>query len=158
MTTDNWNAIKFYTLTATVLNLLLLAVVLLVLAGSCGQVAHADTVAAVIAAEACDQGPVGMAAVAHVINNRAVNQGRTPLEIVMARNQFYGYTASNKERLYRECREIADTLALRLKEGTLGPDITQGAEYFLLPGERVRAWHGAKTVKIKKHTFYRGAK
>jgi len=114
-------------------------------------------VAKVIAAEAANQGINGMTAVANTIANRSKNQGKSPLEVVSAKNQYYGYTAPNKEKLYKEVEEQALGVARKLYEGNL-KDITGGAEFFLLPTEKIRKWHGDKTVTIGEHTFYKGAK
>ncbi len=117
---------------------------------------HADEtqiLAEVIGAEACDQGINGLRAVANTIKNRAIRQHKTPYEIVTAKNQYYGYTAKNRHEIYLTCKAQADYVAKNLM--TL-PDLTDGALFFLLPGERVRVWHGKKTVTINSHTFYRG--
>jgi len=124
-------------------------------AGAAGCIGECRIVAAVIAAEACGEGEIGMRAVAHTIQNRAREWRKTPYQIVTAKNQYYGYTATNRDRLYAQCQQTADRLAMGIYTQTNGHDITEGALYFLLPGERVRAWHGEKTVTIKKHTFYR---
>lgn len=114
-----------------------------------------EVIASVIAAEACGEGVFGMELVAEVIRNRAQAWHKTPYQIVTAKNQFFGYTAPNRARLYTECRQAADRSTLRLLEGSLGHK-TGGALYFLRPGERVRAWHGEKTITWKKHSFYKG--
>lgn len=128
----------------------------LLIAGCWASGAQAeDSVAVVLAAEACSEGEQGIRAVASTIRNRALRRGISVDRVVSEKNQYYGYTASNRHRLYRECRVIADRVASELRAGTL-QDITGGAEYFLLPGERVRAWHGQHTVTIGAHKFYRG--
>lgn len=114
-----------------------------------------DIVAVTIAAEACSEGERGMQAVANTIRNRAVSRGMSARAVVTERNQYYGATAKNRLILYGQCRAIADKLSKNIN--TIA-DITGGAEYFLLPGERVRAWHGKRTVTIGKHTFYKEAK
>lgn len=96
-----------------------------------------------------------MELVAEVIRNRAQVWHKTPYQIVTAKNQFFGYTASNRARLYTQCQQTADRLAQAILARSLG-DKTGGALYFLRPGERVRAWHGDRTVQYKQHTFYRG--
>ena len=111
-----------------------------------------DMVAKVIAAEACNQGEAGMIAVGNVIKNRVVAWHKTPYQIVTAKNQFYGFTAKNRDEIYQGCKKTADYVAANLM--TL-PDITHGGMYFLLPYEHTRAWHGDKTVTIREHTFYK---
>jgi spore germination cell wall hydrolase CwlJ-like protein len=113
--------------------------------------------ARVIAAEGASEGEKGMRAIASTIMNRSNSSGKTPLDIVTAKNQYYGYTAPNKEKLYGQVKDIADAIANDLIEGRL-EDITNGAEYFLLPNEKVRSWHGDRTKTIGKHTFYKEAK
>lgn len=71
-------------------------------------------VAKVIAAEACGEGKFGMELVANVIRNRAVKWDMTPLQVVAQKNQFYGYTAKNKETLYEQCKNVATKLSQRL--------------------------------------------
>jgi spore germination cell wall hydrolase CwlJ-like protein len=114
-------------------------------------------IARVLAAEAASEGRSGMIAVANTIGNRAKDSGRTLMDEVSAKNQYYGYTAENKEKLYKQVKADADKIADNLVEGRLR-DTTGGAKYFLLPTEKVRGWHGDKTVSIGKHTFYKEAK
>lgn len=119
--------------------------------------ADLENIASVIAAEAACQGKIGMQAVGAVIQNRAESRKISPDAVIKQRNQFYGWTASNRTRLYAQVKNIADEIAQQVIDGTL-EDVTGGAEYFLLPGERVRAWHGEKTVTLGEHTFYRERK
>lgn len=109
-------------------------------------------VAEVIAAEAGGESEIGMRAVACVIANRARAQHKTPYQIVTAKNQFYGLTAKNREKLYRQVKPIADKLAARIMSL---PDITGGALYFRTARERVFPWCKIRTVKIGKHIFYK---
>lgn len=118
-----------------------------------GQAEETRILAETIAAEACSEGYEGLQAVANVIRNRAISQNKTPYQIITAKNQFYGYTNKNRTKIYKGCKKTADYLAENIMNL---PDITGGAEYFLLPSEKIRAWHGEKTVTIKKHTFYKG--
>jgi len=109
-------------------------------------------VSKVISAEACSCGEEGMIAVAKTIQNRSEAWDKTYLEVVTQKNQYFGYTASNKEELYSQCGTISDSVLLRLKNL---PDITKGALYFRLPNEPVRAWHKTKTVTICGMDFYK---
>lgn len=116
---------------------------------------HADetqTIAEVIGAEGCSQGFIGLQAISNTIQNRAKRQHKTPYEIVTAKNQYFGYTNPKRHKIYMTCKADADYLAKNIMNLE---DLTDGAEYFLLPGEPVRKWHGRKTVTIKAHTFYR---
>lgn len=113
---------------------------------------EAGIVASVIAAEAAGEGEPGMRAVACVIANRARAQGKTAYQIVTAKNQFYGLTAKNREKLYRQVKSIADNLAARIMSL---PDITSGALYFRTAKERLFPWCKIRTVKIGKHIFYK---
>ena len=115
-------------------------------------VSHADTVAITIAAEAANQGQIGMYAVACTIANRARAWHKTPYEIVSAKNQYYGFTAPNRLKRYAEVKEYADYLASNIMDLE---DNTGGALYFLLPNEHERSWHKVKTVCIKDHCFYK---
>ena len=129
--------------------------VLLLLIGC--QSAFADDfqiIASVIAAEACSEGQVGMDLIAEVISNRAKKWHKTPLEVVTAKNQFYGYTAPNRPKLYAQCQLKADRAATEVFTGETG-QITGGAIYYLLPGEPLRSWHGKKIITYKKHSFYK---
>lgn len=109
-------------------------------------------VAKVISAEACSEGKIGMWAVANTIANRSRTWNKTPYEIVTQKNQYYGYTNPNKEEIYLGCKRIANELSKHIMQLK---DITNGAMYYLLPNERLRKWHGEKTVVIGKHTFYK---
>lgn len=109
-------------------------------------------VAETIGAEACNQGLEGLTAVGNVIANRARRLNKTPYEVVTAKNQFFGYTNKRRHQIYMTCKDKADNVAKNLM--TL-PDLTGGSEFFLLPNEPVRRWHGEFTVKIGAHRFYR---
>jgi len=114
-------------------------------------------VAKVLAAEGASEGEAGMRAIASTIMNRMAGTNKNALDIVSQKNQYYGYTAENKDKLYKQVKDTADKIARDLVEGKL-KDNTGGAKYFLLPKEKVRSWHGDKTVNIGKHTFYKEAK
>jgi spore germination cell wall hydrolase CwlJ-like protein len=109
-------------------------------------------VAKVICAESCGGGKIGQWGVANVISNRSKLWHLTPHKVVTQKNQFFGYTASNKEELFSQCKNEALPLSkyiLQLR------DLTNGAIYFLRPGEEKGSWIGEKTVTIGKHTFYK---
>lgn len=117
--------------------------------------AVASDVAATIAAEGCSEGRKGMLLVSNVIANRVRAWGRTPQQIVSQRNQFYGFTAKNRDKLYAQCKQQADFLAENLM---FIDDQTEGALYFRQPNEAIRSWHGEETVRYKGHIFHREAK
>lgn len=109
-------------------------------------------VAKVICAEACGEGYTGMYGVANVIANRAKLYNKTPYEIITQKNQFYGYTAKNKEKLFIQCADIGLKLSEKIMELD---DITNGALYFKRPEEKIRAWHNEKTFIYKNHEFWK---
>lgn len=109
-------------------------------------------IAEVIAAEAGGEGERGLRAVACVIANRSRAQHKTPYQIVTAKNQFYGYTAKNRHRLYLQVKPIADRLARDIMQL---PDITGGALYFRTEKERLFPWCKIRTVQINHHIFYK---
>ena len=109
-------------------------------------------IAKVLCAEACGEGKIGMIGVANTIANRAKKWHKTPYQIITQKNQYYGYTAKNKNLLYHQCKHIALPLAkniLTLK------DITNGALYFRRKNEPIYSWHKIKTIIIKHHIFYK---
>ena len=111
-----------------------------------------EVVASVICAEAVGEGYVGMYTVANVIANRARKYNLTPYEVVIQKNQFYGYTNKNREELYNQGKEYCDDLT----EDILNlPDITRGAIYFRRINEKKESWHLKRTIKIKNHIFYK---
>lgn len=111
-----------------------------------------EVVASVIAAEACGEGKKGMYAVANVITNRAKKYNMSPYEIVTQKNQFYGYTSKNREKLYLQCKEYTDYLAKNIMKLD---DITKGALYFRRFDEKKRSWHLTMTIQIGNHIFYK---
>jgi len=134
--------------------LLIILLIICLLAGL-AMMARADEtqiVAEVIAAEACGEDEIGLRAVACVIANRAKAQGITPYAVVTARNQFYGYVAKNRHKLYLQVKPIVDMLAkdiMNLK------DITGGALYFRRSDEKMFRWCKTETLRLNNHIFYR---
>ena len=118
-------------------------------------IARADEtqiIAEVIAAEAADQDEIGLRAVACVIANRAKAQGVSPYVVVTARNQFFGYTAKNRYKLYLQVKPIVDKLAMDIMWLR---DITKGALYFRRPDEKMFKWCRIETFRYKNHIFYK---
>lgn len=119
-----------------------------------------NTVAKVIAGEACGEGYKGMYAVACVIQNRAKIRNKSPYEIVTQKNQFASLHNPKLLLLYLPVIPITNYLSLRI--GTL-KDITKGAtmfeniERFGFP----KTWNRrkiVKTCKIGRHTYFREIK
>lgn len=115
-------------------------------------------IAKTIAAEAAGEGQTGMVAVANVINNRAVQWKKDPYSIVSAKNQFYGYTAKDRDKRFEEVKNIVVPLAEAIVDGRLSQDITGGALYFRQPKEPIYSWHGEETKKIGGHIFHKERK
>lgn len=113
-----------------------------------------EAIAITIAAEACGEGARGMELVAMTIANRARAWQKTPYRVVTQPKQFYGYTASNRMRLYSQCRVTADQLADQLVSGNINDEI-DGALYFRQPREPRYSWHKIETARYKNHIFYR---
>ena len=111
-----------------------------------------EVVASVICAEGVGEGFVGLYAISNVVKNRSIKWNKTPYEIVTQKNQFYGYTAENREELYNQGKDYCDYLAENILEFD---DITNGALYFRRIGEKKRSWHLKFTIKIKNHLFYK---
>jgi len=109
-------------------------------------------VAKVICAEACGEGKIGQWSVANVISNRSKLWHLTPYQVVTQKNQFFGYTASNKEELFSQCKNEALPLSKNILQLR---DLTNGAIYFLKNVEKKGSWIGEKTVTIGNHTFYK---
>lgn len=132
-----------------------LAGIVAVLLAQChagSDTAEPDPVAVVIAAEAAGEGYTGMYLVANTIRNRAIQSGRTPLEIVRQPHQYSGITARNRWKCYAAVRKGADYLAANVMRL---PDRTDGALYFRQPREKRQPWHKVETVRYKNHIFYK---
>lgn len=109
-------------------------------------------IAKVISAESCGEGYIGMYAVANVITNRSIKYNLSPYEVVTQKNQFYGYTAKNKEKLFNECKKESLFLAKNIIKLY---DITNNALYFKNIKEKRKIWHVYKTITIKNHEFWK---
>lgn len=114
--------------------------------------------------EARNQGPDGMAAVAHVIANRARLTGMTPDEVVAASGQFepYGNPATRAKMLADPPERFATAQQILDQALAGGPDPTGGATHFLNPdlqaklGRNQPSWAPAGGgQRIGAHVFYR---
>ena len=111
-----------------------------------------EVVASVICAEAVGERYVGLYAVSNVVKNRANQYKISPYKVVTQKNQFYGYTNPNREKLYMQNKDYCDYLSKNLMKLD---DITGGALYFRRVGEKKQSWHLKRTIKIKNHIFYK---
>lgn len=116
----------------------------LLLTAFCAVSAHAAEtstygqriVAAVLMGEAWGEGERGMTAVAEVIHNRAVQLGKTPLEIVVKRGEFSSLLHRTPQQLYdRYYRKKDFAVALRIAKTCYNtpeklPGIAKGATYY----------------------------
>lgn len=120
--------------------------------------------------EAANQGDEGLAAVAHVIMNRARSGGyggSTPREVVLARNQFEPWSTRRDELLGYAPEDPAYQRAAAVFDKVAGgeKDPTDGATYFLNEdvvrqrrGGTLPSWAQGEGKRIGDHTFYREAK
>ncbi|MFL5063465.1 MAG: cell wall hydrolase [Xanthobacteraceae bacterium] len=120
-----------------------------------------DTMARTIAAEAGNQGDQGMAAVAHVIANRAKIAGLTPTQVIERPHQFEAYDNGSADRYdpgnpaYDKARQIAQAVLA----GQI-PDPTNGATHYLNPdlqaqmGRAQPSWAPGNGTRIGAHVFY----
>ena len=113
-----------------------------------------EELAKTIAAESASLGIQGMMATAHVMNNRA-GTSSTPYKEATRKNQFYGYTAKNRDKIYEGVKDEALRIADMLYNKQLGEDFTQGAKYFRQPQEKVQPWHKEQTITIGNHIYYK---
>ena len=118
------------------------------------QSMEVEELAKIIAAESASLGTQGMMATAHVLNNRA-GTSSTAYKEAIKKNQFYGYTNKNKDKIYESVKPEALRIANLLYNKQLGEDFTLGAKYFRQPQEKVQPWHKEETITIGNHIFYK---
>jgi spore germination cell wall hydrolase CwlJ-like protein len=123
-------------------------------------------VAAVLMGEAWSEGATGMVAVAEVIHQRAMEKGRTPLQVISAHGgRFHAFSCLNgttldrliwkfsAERDYQRALEIAHTACQAPSEL---PGLAKSANYFTCATERPYWARGARPVAvIGHHAFYK---
>jgi len=119
-----------------------------------------DMMIRTVLGESADQGPLGMAATAHVIRNRAISGigGTTPAAVVQAPHQFESWKTGNKFDPTSKEYSDAGTIVDAVMNGA--PDPTFGATNFINKGlqtEEGRStpqWAQGQGLKIGDHTFY----
>lgn len=121
-----------------------------------------DLAARVLHFEAGNQGPEGLAAVAHVMRNRANLTGRSLSEVVSQPGQFEPFATRRDQINALRPEQYAD--ARRVIEGVVAgqiPDPTRGATHFLNPelvtqrGGQRPAWAPeGQGMRIGAHEFF----
>lgn len=126
-----------------------------------------DYVVRTMIGEASNQGDDGLAAVAHVIMNRASSGrygGTSPRDVVLARGQFEPWATRRDELLGYSDKDPAYQRAAAVLDGVLsgGEDPTGGATHFLNEkivrerrGGSLPSWAQGEGTRIGDHTFYR---
>jgi hypothetical protein len=115
-----------------------------------------------IIAEALGDGDAGMAAVAHVIANRAKKLGISEADVVRQKSQFEGYSnpGSSVKKSQSDPAVVArvQRILAGVRDGTI-PDPTDGGTQFHA-SSMTPSWATAEnkhgTVKIGGQTFYKG--
>lgn len=121
-----------------------------------------DLVPRIIQAEAGNQGPQGMAAVASVIQNRARLTGMTPEQVVQQAGQFEPWGRRRQQVLGMPPEQFASAADIwRQVSGGQMPDPTGGATHFVNPdlqrqlGRPMPAWAPeGQGQRIGAHVFY----
>jgi hypothetical protein len=124
-----------------------------------------DAMIRTVIGEAGNQGPEGMAAVAHSVMNRVVSgrYGNSPAEVVLAPGQYEPWQTRRGELLsynpaspaYQKAGQIVDAVA----SGEV-PDSTNGATHFLQKETVLQrrgslpAWASKPVAQVGAHTFY----
>jgi hypothetical protein len=121
--------------------------------------AHAGIVALTILAESQSEGKSGMAAVACVISQRAINRNLTPEQVCLQKWQFScwnGKTETDLQHLYKS--PMADwALYLERNIGSMNRAKVGFADHYYADYIKAPYWaKGKKPVKvIGQHKFYR---
>lgn len=118
-------------------------------------------VAACILMEAGGEGELGMRAVASVIQNRSIKDGKCAYDVVRQRNQFASMVGRTDAQAIKYAInrwpnqwEFALYLVKKVNQKEL-TDVTDGAYFFQTNGTRVSKWHGDKTITIENHSFFK---
>lgn len=131
-----------------------------------GQPYQEKAVAAVLMGEAWSEGAPGMTAVAEVVHQRAVEKGRTPLQIVSAHcGRFHSFSCLNGTTLNRLIRKFGREpdyqQALQLAQTACQtpsrlPGLARSANHFTRATEHPYWAKGIQPVAIiGHHAFYR---
>ena len=141
-------------------------IALVALLAVCPLFAHSEAikdrvVAACILMEAGGEGEMGMRAVASVIQNRSIKDGKCAYDVVRQRKQFASMAGRTDAQAIDYARhrwnnqwEFALYLVKKVNQKEL-TDVTSGAYFFQTNGTSVSKWHGDKTLTIKNHSFYK---
>ena len=130
-----------------------------------GQTYEEKAVAAVLMGEAWSEGGQGMTAVAEVIHQRALEKGRTPLQVVAARrgrvHAFSCLNGTTLDRLIEKFGSVPDfSHALELAQTVCEaparlPGLARSANHFTRATERPYWAAGQRPVAIiGQHAFY----
>lgn len=124
-----------------------------------------DLIIRTIIGEAANQGPIGQAAVAHVIRNRLATgkYGDTGAGVVLAKNQFEPWDARAGSLMGISPSDPKYQRAAQIVDGVWGgryPDPTRGSTHFFAPaaqaalGRNAPSWARGQGIKIGDHMFY----
>jgi len=110
-------------------------------------------VAKVICAEACSENNLVMFGVGSTIRNRMIQKNISAYAVVTEKNQYYGYTNINKNKIFEniKCKTTAIFIAKHINEL---PDMVNGGIYFRFKNEPKQSWHKKLTQIIEKAEFY----
>jgi len=130
-----------------------LLLILLMLGATC----RADVVTATLILEAGGEGKIGMQAVMEVIHNRSIKRNKSYQEVCLQRKQFSCWNGKNIEATISKARNhphwnVAKQIASKKPETNL----TKGADHY--HADYVNPYwsdYMTKTVKIKRHIFYK---
>lgn len=122
-------------------------------------------VAAVLMAEAANQGHIGMVAVGEVISRRCAEKSKTPIQVITQRAAFSSLNGTTLEALVRKQRQqpgYAQALkiaALVCRSPGQLPGVTKGATHFVRTDVKPKWARNQKPVAvIRAHAFYRLAR
>lgn len=111
-------------------------------------------VASVISAEACSEGTLVMFGVGSTIRNRMIQNQMSAYEVVTAKNQYYGYTNKNRNKIFQDTRCSIPAMFIAENINKL-PDMVNGAIYFRFKNEQKKHWHKNLTQTINTCEFYK---
>lgn len=112
------------------------------------------TIAIILSAEDAQGGKDGMEAIASSMLNRSKAWNKSIINVATQKNQYYGLTAKNRLKRYKEVKPIADRIAKDLLSGKL-KDSVNGGLYFRTNKEKMFKWCKIETARRGSHIFYR---